>query len=109
MPKAQDLEIDLAQRAIAAEASPRRPAGTALWEPPRPLDELLPPPKPLAPAAPGSFTAGFRQAVADHLALRRGDLIECAACRYPFDPQTEGSESPCLCGPCLAEQKGGAA
>src|SRR5215470_8149097 len=54
MPKAQDLEIDLAQRAIAAEASPRRPAGTALWEPPRPLDELMPPPpKPLAPAAPG--------------------------------------------------------
>jgi hypothetical protein len=108
MPKAQDLEIDLAQRAVAVEASPRRPAGTALWEPPHPLDELMPPPpKPLALAAPGSFTAGFRQAVADHLALRRGDLVECAACRYPFDPQAEGSAAAALCGPCLEEQKGG--
>jgi hypothetical protein len=64
------------------------------------------PPKPLAVAPEGSFTAGFRQAVADHLALKRGELIECAACRYPFDPETEGSAPLALCGHCLAEEGG---
>ena len=112
MPKAQDLEIDLAQRAIAAETSVRpAPAGFVLpegWQlggDRRPLP--APAPKALPPAPDGSFTAGFRQAVADHLALRRGDLVECAACRYPFDPETEGSAPLALCGPCLAEEKGG--
>jgi hypothetical protein len=112
MPKAQDLEIDLAQRAIAAEASARpAPAGIVLpegWQlggdrrsAPAPAAKALP------PATEGSFTAGFRAAVETHLALRRGDLIECAACRYPFDPATEGSASRALCGPCLDEEKGG--
>jgi hypothetical protein len=63
--------------------------------------------KALPPAPEGSFTAGFRAAVENHLALRRGDLIECAACRYPFDPEAEGSAPLALCGPCLDEQKGG--
>jgi len=112
MPKAQDLEIDLAQRAVAAEASARpAPAGIVLpegWQlggDRRPLP--APAPKALPPAPAGSFAAGFRQAVADHLALRRGDLVECAACRYPFDPETEGSGPMALCGPCLQEEKGG--
>jgi hypothetical protein len=64
-------------------------------------------PKQLPPAPAGSFAAGFRQAVADHLALKRGELIECAACRYPFDPKQEGSAPLALCGPCLLEEKGG--
>ena len=112
MPKAQDLEIDLAQRAIAAEASARpAPAGIVLpegWQlggDRRPLP--APAPKALPPAPEGSFAAGFRRAVADHLALKRGDLIECAACRYLFDPEIEGSAPLALCGPCLAEEKGG--
>jgi hypothetical protein len=66
-----------------------------------------PAPKALPPVPAGSFAAGFRQAVADHLALRRGDLVECAACRYPFDPETEGSAPLALCGPGPAEEKGG--
>ena len=66
-----------------------------------------PPPKVLPPAPEGSFAAGFRAAVETHLAVRRGDLVECVACRYPFDPQTEGSAPLALCGPCLDEQKGG--
>jgi hypothetical protein len=124
MPKAQDLEIALAQRAVAAEASARpAPAGIVLpegWQlggaALRPA--AAPAPKALPPAPAGSFTAGFRQAVADHLArqavadhlaLRRGDLVECAACRYPFDPETEGSGPLALCGPCLLEEKGGRA
>jgi hypothetical protein len=113
MPKAQDLEIDLAQRAIAAEASARpAPAGIVLpegWQlggaALRPA--AAPAPKALPPAPDGSFTAGFRSAIQTHLAVRRGELIECAACRYPFDPQTEGSAAAALCGPCLEEQKGG--
>jgi hypothetical protein len=88
---------------------------------PRPIEELMPAPGPgillpvrpaakiLPPVPEGSFAAGFRQAVADHLALRRGALIECAACRYPFDPQSEGSAPLALCGPCLLEEKGGRA
>jgi SWIM zinc finger len=63
--------------------------------------------KALPPAPDGSFTAGFRAAVETHLAVRRGELIECAACRYPFDPEAEGSAPLALCGPCLAEEKGG--
>jgi hypothetical protein len=113
MPKAQDLEIDLAQRAVAAEASARpAPAGIALpegWQlggAGRAL-AAAPAAKALPPAPEGSFAAGFRQAIADHLALKRGDLIECAACHYPFDPETEGSAPRALCGPCLAEEKGG--
>jgi hypothetical protein len=113
MPKAQDLEIDLAQRAIAAEASARpAPAGIVLpegWQlggaALRPA--AAPAAKALPPVPAGSFAVGFRQAVADHLALKRGDLVECAACRYPFDPETEGSAPLALCGPCLDEEKGG--
>jgi hypothetical protein len=94
------------------DRSARRPAGAALWEPPRPLDELMPlPPAPVAKALPpapeGSFTAGFRQAIADHLARKHDELIECAACRYPFDPEAEGSAPLALCGPCLDDAKGG--
>jgi hypothetical protein len=115
MPKAQDLEIDLAQRAVAAEASARpAPAGIVLpegWQlggaGRAALAAAAPAAKALPPAPEGSFAAGFRQAVADHLALKRGDLTECAACRYPFDPETEGSAPLALCGPCLAEEKGG--
>jgi hypothetical protein len=66
-----------------------------------------PAPKELPPAPAGSFAAGFRRAIADHLALKRGELMECAACRYPFDPETEGSAPLSLCGPCLLEEKGG--
>jgi hypothetical protein len=97
MPPAPELEIDLAQRAAAL------PEGWQLGGSPIPA----PAAKALPPAPEGSFAASFRQAVADHLALKRGDLIECAACRYPFDPETEGSESRALCGPCLLEEKGG--
>jgi hypothetical protein len=140
MPKAQDLEIDLAQRAIAAETTARpAPAGIVLpegwqlggaalrpavapsddtvtrWQGdtvthPDPGHLVTPSPCHLVrpkPAPEGSFTAGFRQAVADHLALRRGDLVECAACRSPFDPEAEGSGPLALCGPCLQEEKGG--
>jgi hypothetical protein len=102
---------------------------------PRPLEEIMPdagpgilypvfgkdeggrqkaesrPSVPVQPSSlilqPSEFAAGFRQAVAAHLALKRGALIECAACRYPFDPQSEGSAPLALCGPCLLEEKGG--
>jgi hypothetical protein len=97
MPRAEELEIDLAQRA------PALPEGWQLGGSPI----SAPPAKTLPPVPEGSFAAGFRQAVATHLAVKRGDLIECAACRYPFDPKTEGSASRALCGPCLAEEKGG--
>jgi hypothetical protein len=74
-------------------------------------DEPDRPAVPLHPSSlilhPSEFAAGFRQAVADHLALKRGALIECAACHYPFDPETEGSAPLALCGPCLLEEKGG--
>src|SRR5262249_2277080 len=90
---------------VAAEASPRRPAGTALWEPPRPLDELMPPPPP--PRSPAddtvpperSFAAGFRAAVKTHLALNPGDLIEGAGRRYRFDAETRGSTRGRVVGP----------
>ncbi len=90
LPRANELEISLPE-GWQLGGSPIRPAPAA---------------KPLPPAPEGSFAAGFRQAVADHLALKRGDLIECAACRYPFDPETEGSVPLALCGPCFAEEGG---
>jgi hypothetical protein len=73
----------------------------------------MPEPKPgnaiLYPPAPeGSFQAGFRAAVETRVAVIRGDLIECAACHYPFDPMSEGSAPLGLCGPCLLEENGGA-
>jgi hypothetical protein len=113
MPPAHELEIDLSQRALAACAT-ARPAPTGIVLPegwqlggspviPAPA----PPAKALPPAPDGSFTAGFRSAVATHLAVKRGELIECTACRYPFDPAAEGSAPLALCGPCLDEEKGG--
>jgi hypothetical protein len=117
MPPAHELEIDMAQRALAAaqglEACDQgTPAGIVLpegWQlggsPVLPAP--APAPKALPPAPDGSFTAGFRAAVETHLAVRRGALIEGAACRYPFDPRSEGSAPLVLCGPCLDEEKGG--
>src|SRR5262245_8963060 len=93
LPRAADLDISLPE-GWQLGGSPIRPA-------PAPAPKVIP------PAPEGSFAAGFRQAVADHLALKRGELIECAACRYSFDPQTEGSAPLALCSPCLDEQKGG--
>jgi hypothetical protein len=63
-----------------------------------------------APAAP-SFAAGFRQAIADHLAHRNGpagaeaDRPICDGCGRDFDPET--SRDPSFCEACIAE--GGAA
>jgi hypothetical protein len=110
LPPAANLDI---HAELGIPAKPARPAlpegwqygGTPLVAPAAPAPA---PPAKIVPAAPeGSFTAGFRQAVADHLALKRGELIECAACAYPFDPETEGSAPLSLCGPCLLEEKGG--
>src|SRR5262249_42431479 len=98
---------DRAPRGMAARRSrpptrPPPPRGGPPPPPPPPPPATAPPPPPA-----GSFAAGSRQAVADPLALRRGDLVECAACRYPFDAETEGSAPLALCGHCLAEEKGG--
>jgi hypothetical protein len=97
MPPAHELEIDLAQRAAALPEGWQR-GGSPI---PAPSAKARP------PAPEGSFTAGFRAAVETHLALRRGELIECAACSYPFDPEAEGSAASALCGPCLDDAKGG--
>src|SRR5262249_14063002 len=115
MPKAQDLEIDLAQRAVAAEASARpAPAGIVLpegWQLGgaglRAAAASAPVAKALPPAPARTVAAGARTAGADPLSLRRARLVESAACRYPFDPETEGSGPMALCGPCLQEEKGG--
>src|SRR5262249_19529985 len=96
--------------AMGPEPAPAAPAGIVLpegWQLGGAALKPAPAPKALPPAPEGLFAAGFRQAVADHLALRRGDLVECVACRYPFDPEAEGSGPLALCSPCLAEQKGG--
>jgi hypothetical protein len=52
-------------------------------------------------AAQAAYTDGLRSAVATAVAVARGELVECAACRYPFDPAVEGSAPLALCGPCL--------
>jgi hypothetical protein len=110
LPPVANLDI---HAELGIPAKPARPAlpegwqygGTPIVAPAAPAPA---PPAKIVPAAPeGSFTAGFRKAVADHLAVKRGELIECAACAYPFDPETEGSAPLALCGPCLAEEKGG--
>jgi SWIM zinc finger len=110
LPPAANLDI---HAELGIPAKPARAAlpegwqygGTPLVAPAAPAPA---PPAKIVPAAPeGSFTAGFRKAVADHLAVKRGELIECAACRYPFDPEAEGSAASALCGPCLDDAKGG--
>ena len=73
-----------------------------------PAPAPAPAPKALPPAPEGSFTAGFRAAVETYLAVKHGDLIECRACDYPFDPEAEGDALRGLCGPCLQEEEGGA-
>jgi hypothetical protein len=75
--------------------------------------------EPAAPApAPGSFAAGFRRAVDEHLAMRRmaeridgtprpeaddpaDQPFECAYCGTEFDPAV--SRDPHLCGACAEE------
>jgi hypothetical protein len=69
-----------------------------------------PSPATKAPAVP-SFAAGFRQAVADHLARRNGTAPAeaewpiCDGCGCDFDPEI--SRDPSFCEACMAE--GGAA
>ena len=93
---------DALTRPVSPTLTPAQPTRT-----PAPSPSPARPAKTLAAAPEGSFTAGFRAAVETHIALKRGDLIECAACHYPFDPETEGSAPAALCGPCLDEEKGG--
>ena len=56
--------------------------------------------------AAAAYAQDLRSAVATAVAVARGELVECAACRYPFDPAVEGSGPLALCGPCL-EGEGG--
>ena len=56
--------------------------------------------------AAAAYAQDLRSAVATAVAVARGELVECAACRYPFDPMAEGSAPLALCGPCL-EGEGG--
>jgi hypothetical protein len=91
LPAARDLDIQL-----TAAPTPSRPA-------PLPADHL---PEGWQPGGAAGFATGLRSAVAAQVAVRRGDLIECAVCRYPFDPAAEGSAPLALCGSCL-EQEGG--
>ncbi|MDE2100042.1 MAG: SWIM zinc finger family protein [Patescibacteria group bacterium] len=76
-------------------------------------------PRPAGPApVPGGFTAGFRRAVNEHLAMRRmaeridgtprpetddpaDQPFECAYCGTEFDPAV--SRDPHLCGACAEE------
>jgi hypothetical protein len=89
LPRAADLDISL-------------PEGWQLGG--SPIRPISAPPAPVS----GSFAAGMRSAVETRVSVLRGDLVECAACRYPFDPAAEGSAPLGLCGPCLLEEKGGA-
>jgi len=56
--------------------------------------------------AAAAYAQDLRSAVATAVAVARGELVECAACRYPFDPLAEGSAPLALCSPCL-EGEGG--
>ena len=110
LPPAANLDIHAELGIPAKPARPSLPEGWQLGGDRRPIPAPAPAPvpetKPLPPAPAGPITAGFRQAIADHLALKRGDLIECHACHYPFDPETEGSAARALCGPCFDEEGG---
>jgi SWIM zinc finger len=108
LPPVANLDIHAELGIPAQPARPALPEGWQLGGEGRRAAATAPPaPKVLPPAPEGSFTAGFRQAVQTHLAVKRGDLIECAACSYPFDAAAEGSAPLSLCGPCLLEEKGG--
>jgi hypothetical protein len=88
-PPAEQLGIQL--EATAAAAPPR----------PAPLPEGWVP-----GGAAAAYAQDLRSAVATAVAVARGELVECAACRYPFDPLSEGSGPLALCGPCLAGEGG---
>ena len=88
-PPADQLGIQLEATAAAA---PSRPA---------PLPEGWVP-----GGAAAAYAQDLRSAVATAVAVARGELVECAACRYPFDPLAEGSAPLALCGPCLAGEGG---